>query len=743
MDWHWHWRISRQFRLTLIIGIVLLIVAGVLPYFIPIQALDTAFRQALNKSTQRTLSITDGAYFVLLPSPTIILKKVTLTEANSDKVFLSADRVKINVDLWPLFSSSNHHADIEGVTFKNAQFTVIRHLDGNYNFDNIFAVTSDSTLLKPALKSINFDGSHVKIMDESSQNAVNIDDLDLGLNDLQDPKLGKLTLAGKLLFSIPDTWKGNIEGSAALRLDRKTRILDIADLGIKVMQNYDSKAQGGWEKGILNINGNLRYGWQPLRLSGGDLVIKGKTERADQSWQTKIVIPSFKADDNVLKINNVLIDTSIAKGNTVLTSKAEIRSLSGNIQSMLHTDDARINMELKQPSQTLQLYFESPMNLMGAQSLELPGFRVTGYYRNQSLPRGTLTFSQHGRARIDFWGENLLFISNGFLDKSPMTTELNMQGFFIPHYQFSADLARLDLTPYLPVAIEGARSLSTEPYDFSWLNDFNAQGNIRIGTLKLQRVQMSDVDLGIQAGNRILTVSPLNASIYNGTLKGELTINNQGKAPQLRLKQRFSNVDISPLFTDMFKLTHFDGRGYLDIDIAAAGNSRPDWQRTIGGTVNLSLARGTFKGLDILNQLRQTGKQLDTLTVEAGNALSAIAKTNTTTNFSSLKATLFIQKGIIYNKDLTVKTGLVNLMGEGTYDIIQDQLDYTVNTEVNPQNGITEFSNLIGYTLPIHFSGSLPSPNYQFDYAHLRQQIEKRHGILKEVAASVPQARKK
>jgi hypothetical protein len=742
MDWPWHRHLLRQFRFVLIIGLTLLLLVGGMPYFIPIPALQHAFSHAINKSTARTLQVDKGAYFVLLPHPAILLKKVTLSEQNSQQAFLRADRLKLKLDLWP-FISGDMHAEIEDIVFKNAQFNLIRNEDMSYNFDNLFNANSDTALLKLSLKSINFYRSHVNVIDQASNSTLSLVDLDMRLNALQNPKHGKLKLSGRLALNAQQAWKGKIEGKAALRLDRKKRLLHIADLDIKVIQNYDYTTPEGWTTSLLNINGNLHYGWQPLRLSGGNLTLKSRAERAEQLWQTQVTIPQFNIADGMLFIDHSEIENTITKKDTVLTSRTEIHNLVGTQHNLaLHTNDAHIHIQLKQPSQTLQLYLESALNITGNHSIELPLFHLTGYYRNQSLPRGTLTFSQQGQANMNFKKEKLSFKSKGLLDKAPMSIDFSLRNFLIPRYHFTLGLDRLDLTPYLPAAIEGAKLLtdSEQENDFSWLNGLKARGNIWINTLKLHRVQMHQVQLGMSANKNIFTVSPLSASVYKGNLTGELTINTQGKTPQIRLKQRFSNVEMYPVFNDLFKLTRFGGRGYLNMDIAAAGYTRSDWQRTLGGAMDIGLARGTFKGLDIFTQLRNTTRQLDQLTTKASSTLSHAENSRTATNFSNLRATLFIQKGVVYNKDLRIKAGRLNLTGEGSYDIVADALDYTVNANVAPHGNSKELRKLSGYTLPIYFTGNLQSPKYQLDYSYLRQQIENQHNTQD---ASTPSAREK
>lgn len=706
MDWHWHWRLSRQFRLSLIIGLGVLLLLGALPYFIAISPLKHSLQAALMHSTQRTLQA-EGAYFVLLPRPAVLFKNVTLSEPNSIDTFLQAKSLKLEVDILPLFSI-DPHVNIEGAIFRQAEFNIVRNEQTEYNFDNLFNTHSHSRLLRLALNSINFQKSGVNIVDQHSFHKLRIDHLDLGLNDLQDPQNGHLDLKGKLFFEAEQTWKGKIIGSAALHLDRTKRVFQVGKLNITLAQKYTHSDTSGWNTSNVNIQGKLDYGWQPLRLSSGGLSLKSRVQRANQVWQTIITVPKFTADNEILSIEQAMMNMSLSQGKTMITAKALVPHLFGSQKYLtLSTKDAHIDITLKQPSQTLALHVKSALNIEGNQQrIFLPHFDLQGTYHHRSLPRGALTFSQQGKAQIHLEKELLTLQSQGLLDKSPMSINFSMQNFFKPAYVFNGHVDQLNLTPYLPVALEEAKNLPVleKIQDFGWLNDLQAEGKIYIGKLNLQHTAMDHIEFGIKAEDNALRISPFSASLYGGTAQGEFYLNNRGKTPQIRLKQRFKKVRIYPLFKDLFDITPFNGQGYLDIDIAFAGNTQTEWQETLGGTMDLKLSQGTFKGLDILPSLQESK-----ITIPLLDPLPF--PNNTHTSFSKLSATFFIQKGIVHNKDLHIQTGPLHVNGEGVYNIKDDILDYTIYSHIDDKKARTPPS------LPLHLLGKLQHPQYEIKAA--------------------------
>jgi len=88
---------------------------------------------------------------------------------------------------------------------------------------------------------------------------------------------------------------------------------------------------------------------------------------------------------------------------------------------------------------------------------------------------------------------------------------------------------------------------------------------------------------------------------------------------------------------------------------------------------------------------------------------------------------------------LSIKSPLLRVGGEGTIDIGNDRLDYTVRaTVVNASagQGGQDVADLKGVTVPVRLTGSLAAPQYTVDYAAVaaelaRAQLEGRQDELK------------
>src|SRR5471030_3519685 len=98
------WRHNRPFRIVLLLCIVLIALAGVVPYFVQLDLVRSALSAIVARDTQRSLNIRGGARFVLLPHPALLLGEASLTEPGSQKVFANFERARIGLAIWPLLA---------------------------------------------------------------------------------------------------------------------------------------------------------------------------------------------------------------------------------------------------------------------------------------------------------------------------------------------------------------------------------------------------------------------------------------------------------------------------------------------------------------------------------------------------------------------------------------------------------------------------------------------------------------
>lgn len=738
------WRHNRPFRILLLLCTVLIVLAGVAPYFVPLDMIHTDLQARLARDTRRNLVVSGGTRFVLLPRPALLLGAASLSEPDSETVFARFDHARLGLAVWPLLTRGEFV--LRELELDRPQLSLLRREDGSLNFEDLLAQGEEKRQLHFGLEELHFNDAELRLSDEFLGSTLSLSQLDLALENLADPTNGKLLASGGVVVGQqgqPADWQGMLEASAAMRYNKDERRLLVANLQLSLLQSGQSASTVRISQGKLGVTGNLVYGWQPLRLNGGELKLNGEMTRAGQQWKLNLDLPEIRVTDSKLALNRLLLAATMQSANGNFSSRVEVPALAAVGPGVLRASAAKIDVKVNSPEQNFSLAFSSPLELRSQGQAALTGYSLVGSYGNRNLPRGAIPFDLQGEGLLDLRRELLQLASRGTVDRSPVDARLQLADFVAPRYQVRLDLARLDLSPYLPAVAANAKNMDQDaPFDLWWLNDLNAEGSVRVGELVLQKMHINDLAFNLSANQRKLVLDPLSATVYEGRLTGRAEVDASRNAPVFRLQQRLSNMNINPLLVDALATSRFEGRGFLDLDVAAVGGKVSDLRRTAGGNVRLQLSKGSVRGLDVEAVLRATANQVKALNGQSGTQATNL---DARTRFSELKASLALKHGVASNNDLAMTAGVLQLSGGGTIDFGAGSLDYTMKASANPR--VPELADIAGLTLPIQLVGSLASPEYRIDYASLKEQLIARQKAeaqarVKKAASKKPVVRK-
>ena len=127
---------------------------------------------------------------------------------------------------------------------------------------------------------------------------------------------------------------------------------------------------------------------------------------------------------------------------------------------------------------------------------------------------------------------------------------------------------------YFPPAPAGQQQKQPEkPFDLSGLRDLNANGTIRIGSLKANNLKATNVRLDLKANGGRVDLNPLTANLYQGTLASAVSINAAPATPAFAVKHNMNGVSIAPLLKDLANNDTLEGRGNVTLDVTTQGNT--------------------------------------------------------------------------------------------------------------------------------------------------------------------------
>ncbi|MEO7343659.1 MAG: AsmA family protein, partial [Methylotenera sp.] len=162
-------------------------------------------------------------------------------------------------------------------------------------------------------------------------------------------------------------------------------------------------------------------------------------------------------------------------------------------------------------------------------------------------------------------GEKLALTGlNVKLDDSQIKGNLAISQFAKPLYTFDIDIDKLDVDRYMTAQAAGptpaASKTSDKPLDLSALKALNADGSLRIGSLKYGKTRASNIRIDLKADGQKLSLNPLAAKVDDSQINANLGIT------------RYSD----PIYSFNFNIDKLDADKYITKSDQPAAKSAGD-----------------------------------------------------------------------------------------------------------------------------------------------------------------------
>lgn len=332
------------------------------------------------------------------------------------------------------------------------------------------------------------------------------------------------------------------------------------------------------------------------------------------------------------------------------------------------------------------------------------------------------------------------------LDQTTATGSLGVTDLSVPAASFALKVDAFDADRYMPAAKtddsngtapKGSQPANADdtPIPVKALDGFTVKGTAALGKLTLHGVKMTDIAVKVNAVKGAAKTISLDAKLYSGSVASNTRIT-PGSQPGYAETLKLAGVDIGPLMKDATGNEPATGNGDISADLTSAGNTVGQAKRALNGNVAFKLNNGAIKGFNLGKILR--GLQS---VMQGGGAAQAVANGGSSdaeqTDFTALSASGQIKNGVLTSNDLNGASPLLRLSGEGTVDLVQQTIDYTIKPMVvntaTGQNG-KDLDQLHGVVVPVVISGPFSAPKYSVDIKALLQQkaTEKLRGTVEK-----------
>jgi AsmA protein len=704
-----HWRAGLAALLLIILMIPAAI--GLFLYLVDANRFKTEIVQYVKEHTQRDLVMQGDLKVTFFPQLGLDSGKMSLSERNSAKEFASINNARLYIAWWPLFKKQLvlERVEIDGIHANLARFK-----DGTTNFDDLLI---RNEALSPAtldIDGVRITNSAVNWQDEIKWKRVALQDVKIETGRFADTVPSQMT-ASFHLNSEKLHSDSSIELKSRLFYDIKAGRYEFADI--------EGKLQGtaaGFSNLDLNFKGSLD-GYSLDNPSGQasllaeNLVVSGTGNYGQRSIDARLAVPKLQFAKGAWNGSQLALDATLSQFDEKWTTAVQLPAFEF-ANNIFNAAELGADFDFKSNGGTLQGKLSSPISVDfdTTRKLLLSAISMDVSAKHPMLS-GELSAKVTGSMGADLAERNAHLDFKAKIDDSKITGTMALKDFSHPAYAFDLSVNRLPLDRY--IAAEWLKRYQDDAtrIDLSGIRDMNLRGSLHAGELKTARFEANRLAAEIKIEQSTLTIEPLTARLFGGTLAGSISAAAQG-TPQITVKQNLRGFQASALLAGTAGAGKLTGKGDLAMDISAEGSSIGALRKTLNGNVSLALAHGALAGIDLRTALIEGKDVLGTRSEVHVHE----NKFSERTDFSELKAAFNIKDGSSRGNSFDMRSPLFRIAGEGDFARDSGNIDYqlaaTVASALNRRSA-GELAGLKGVTVLVRVSGPYTAPSITLDFA--------------------------
>ncbi|MDP1636189.1 MAG: AsmA family protein [Gallionellaceae bacterium] len=688
--------------------------------------------QAVKDNNQRTLKLDGDIGLKFFPSIGLALGRVSLSEFGNDQEFAALESASFSLKLLPLFAGQ---IVVDEVAVSGLKAHLVKYKDGKTNIDDLLSgetAAAPQPSAEPAVAPMKFDIAAVLLerteltyRDEATGAQYGVKELSLKTGRIANGVPTEIDLAMHVTASQP-------------KVDITARIKSglTFDLGSNQYQlrGMNLQANGAaldYTGVVLNVSGDASAHTGTQEFSAKNLALSASAEKGKERFEAKLDAPALNLTKDKFGGEGIVLNARMNGAPGDITATLSLPVLEGNARAF-KVNALSVNVDLKQPAQAFKAKLTSPLNgSLESRQFNLSDLRLAVSATGDNLPGKRIDSELKGSIQADLVRQYIEAKLAGGLLQSQIKAKASVKNFNVPMIRYAVEIDRFDADPYLPKKTEQAASSPAQkqpeqPFDLSALKTLDVDGSLKVGSLKAANIKVAQLRVDVKARDGMVTIAPLSAKLYKGSLDGKVTVN--AKTSSFTVNEKLTGVDIAPLLKDAADLDLAEGRGNIVLDLAAQGNTVSGLKKALSGNVKVDLANGAIKGIN-LSKLVQG---IQNLSKESTTQTLGVDK-NEKTEFSEFKATFKVKNGIAHNDDLAVKSTVLRITGNGDIDIGHDNLNYNAKAIfAKTEQGKTA-------TLPVTVYGAFDAVKFRIDYAALlkdmaKQKLDEKKDQLKEDA---------
>jgi AsmA protein len=675
-----------------VLGVIVLLFVGaaiLLPLLIDPNDHKQALIAQVKERTGRDLAIDGDIELTVFPWIGVQVGKVALSNAAGfdNPVFASTDKVSIRVKLLPLFSK---RLEMDTVTVHGLKLNLARDARGRSNWDDLVKASGDTgeaggsgtaggsggsggsggkAAAALAIGGLDIDDANLSWVDASKNQHFKIDNLSLQTGPIAAGEPVDLKLALDVALGEP-ALSGHVSAEGRLDYDQAKQLARVKALEI-----------------IGDFSGET--------LPGGKARLRLAADAAHDGARKSLLVENLEFDAEDLK----------------LTGQLRVSNIDSSPAA-----DGRIEIAEFNPKELLAAVSKEPLQTRDPKALTRASLQATIGGKPNQLVVKPLTVR---------------------LDDSTINGEVSLVDIKAQALRFALVLDAIDVDRYLPpekdagasgaassapvAATPGSAAGSASKVPNDTLRGLDIIGTMKIGKLKVAKLNLADVQAALKAKDGVIRINPFDANLYNGTYRGDITVDARGESPRITLDEKLAGVQAGPLLKDLQGQDRITGAANVNIAMQTTGATADEVKKSLTGNASFAFTDGAVNGVNIARMIREANARIK------GTPLP-VEEVEQKTDFSEIRGTLQVDKGMATNNDFTAMTPLLRINGKGTANLPSEIVDYRIKATVVKTlegQGGEELKDLVGIPIPIHVTGSFNQPKYALDTEELVKAVGK------------------
>ncbi len=709
----------------ILIGAVIALISALLLYIILIfdpNEYKPQISSAVEDATGRQLTIQGDIGLSVFPWLGMELGEITLSNAAGfdDVAFAHIDGADVKLKLLPLL---NQEVEMQGITLHGLRLNMQIDENGKTNWDDLSqsdtapaeqtAPTPPTEAPQPAqvglaalaIGGVKITDANVVYDDRSSGARYVIEDMNL--------ITGPVSLNDPIDVSLNSLFNSN-QPQISGKLDLKTRIIADIDKGEKhrldntqITLDFDSPEFAS--RGQIKLNSDIAIDLPQEQYQLNNLVLETNLENAD--LPTGKLMAKLIAD---IQANLTQQTASISK----LKFNAYDLEISGKLAASKILDTPEFSGDLA-------IAEFNARQLMQLLEIEAPETADPDVLKKVSLATsfsGTPEAVKIKPLALTLDDSSL----NGWLDVAMIADKS------LPVVRYELKMDEIDADRYLPPVSEdettavapappataGAAAASTLPMET--LRDMDINGKLDLDKLKFSNLRITEIKTKLDAKDGVIQLQPL-AKLYQGSYKGNMILDARQDVPKYKLDEALIGIEAAPLLKDYMDDDMLSGKGDITAKLTTQGNTPDEMTQALNGNLSMAFKNGNLRDFNLAQMVREAKAKLKKEELPAKDELQG-------TDFTELTGTFKVINGVIHNNDLATKSPFIRINGEGTIDLVKEQLDYLINSAIvksQTGEGGAALDELKGLKIPVRITGSFTDPKIDLQYDELIKAMAK------------------